>query len=429
MFSEAAPLSDWLAWLETLSPSEIKLGLERVQDVLVRLDLPRPPHVLLIAGTNGKGSSVAMTDALLRASGYRTGAYTSPHIFDYNERIVVDGQSASDDEIIAALGQVEAARGETELTYFEFGTLAAVVHFAAQNLDVWILEVGLGGRLDACNAIHPTASLITNVSLDHCDWLGNDVASIAVEKAGVMRDGRPTVFGHSTMPVAIANYADKIGAVLLQASRDFDHSIDSDGRWSWRGPTRVLEGLEPPGFMGAFQVGNAAAVLTLLEVSGLMERIDSRRVNDVLPDVSLMGRMQNLRIDGADWLVDVAHNPAAAEVLAGALATTATSGETVAIVGILDDKDLEGIIRPLAKCVDRWIAMTADSPRAVPASELARQISSLTDTACLMADSAEHAIEFARHRASENDRILVTGSFFTVGPVLNRLKTISRTKS
>ncbi len=174
MLPSGAPLSDWLAWLETLSPTEINLGLERVLLILGRLELPRPAHVLLIAGTNGKGSSVAMADALLRASGKRTGAYTSPHIDRYNERIVVNGSAASDAEIIAAFEQVETARGDTELTYFEFGTLAAAIVFAAAKLDVWILEVGLGGRLDATNAIEPSASLITNISLDHCDWLGAD---------------------------------------------------------------------------------------------------------------------------------------------------------------------------------------------------------------------------------------------------------------
>ena len=203
MLPSGAPLSDWLTSLESLSPTEINLGLERVQLILERLNLPRPAHVLLIAGTNGKGSSVAMTDALLRASGLHVGAYTSPHIRHYNERIVVNGIAASDAEIIAAFESIEALRGDTELTYFEFGTLAAAVVFAAAELDVWVLEVGLGGRLDASNAIPPTASLITNISLDHCDWLGDDIETIAAEKAGIMRRGIPTVYGDPDVPEAI----------------------------------------------------------------------------------------------------------------------------------------------------------------------------------------------------------------------------------
>lgn len=429
MLSKTAPLSDWLAWLETLSPTEIELGLERVRRVLSRLELPRPPHVLLVAGTNGKGSSVAMTDALLRASGYRTGSYTSPHILAYNERIVVDGNAVSDAQIIAGFEQVEALRDGTELTYFEFGTLTAAVIFAAAKLDVWILEVGLGGRLDATNAIEPTASLITNVSLDHCDWLGDDVEVIAVEKAGVMRDGLPTVFGSRDMPEAIAKRAHECGALLLRAGVDFDYQKGDGVTWEWRGPGGQLEMLAAPGFIGEFQIANAAAVLALLDVAGLMRKIDSSLINNVLPDVSLIGRMQTLKIDEASWLMDVAHNPAAAEELAATLTLTATSGQLVAIVGVLDDKDVDGMIAPLTRLVDRWIALRADSLRAVSANELARQISNITDMACLVADSPAHAVEFTRRRASENDRILVTGSFFTVGPVLNQLTTVSRPKS
>jgi len=270
MLPSAAPLSDWLTWLETLSPSEINLGLERVQLILERLDLPRPAHVLLIAGTNGKGSSVAMIDALLRASGQCVGAYTSPHISCYNERIVVNGLAASDAEIVAAFERIEAVRGETELTYFEFGTLAAVVVFAAAELDVWVLEVGLGGRLDATNAISPTASLITNISLDHCDWLGDDVETIAAEKAG----------------------AETTAATLLLAGRDFDSQVGEDHRWSWRGPSGELQDLQAPGLAGEFQTGNAAAVLALLDVAGFTGVIDAELINRVLPKVSLPGRLQ-----------------------------------------------------------------------------------------------------------------------------------------
>ncbi len=278
----AAPLSDWLAWLETLSPTEINLGLDRVQRVLLRLDLPMPAHLLLIAGTNGKGSSVAMTDALLRASGQRVGAYTSPHIRHYNERIVVNGATASDAEIIAAFKTIEAARENIELTYFEFGTLAAALLFAAADLDVWILEVGLGGRLDASNAFEPTASLITNVSLDHCDWLGDDVESIAAEKAGVMRCGVRTVFGATDVPQAVERQARTIGATLLLAGRDFDCQIAAEHNWSWHGPSGALWDLQPPGLAGEFQIMNAAAVLALLDAAGLMESIDAELINRVL---------------------------------------------------------------------------------------------------------------------------------------------------
>jgi dihydrofolate synthase/folylpolyglutamate synthase len=432
MLPSALPLSEWLAWLETLSPTEINLGLRRTQRVLERLELPRPRHILLIAGTNGKGSSVAMADALLRASGLCTGAYTSPHISCFNERIVLDGIAASDAELIAAFEQVEAARQGTQLTYFEFGTLAAAVIFAAADLDVWILEVGLGGRLDATNAIDPTASLITNISLDHCAWLGHDVESIAFEKAGVMRSEVSTVFGDSNAPAAIVSQASQRGAALLLAGRDYDFEFHEGGTWSWHGPSKSIEDLHPPGLMGEFQTGNAAAVLTLLDAAGLSDALDTRLVNQVLPNVSLMGRLQRLTLDtqgppGSEWLLDVAHNPAAASVLAKTLVGLQFSGETIAIVGILDDKDVEGVVGPLLVHVDRWIAMTADSKRAIAANELARQISNLAGRACLVAESATAAIESAQRTASENDRILATGSFFTVSPILEQLRALSRT--
>ena len=429
MSPSALPLSDWLTWLETLSPKEINLGLLRVQLILDRLELPRPAHVLLIAGTNGKGSSVAMTDALLRASGQHVGAYTSPHISRYNERIVVDGVAASDAEIVAAFERIEAVRGDTELTYFEFGTLAAAVVFAAAELDVWVLEVGLGGRLDATNAISPTASLITNISLDHCDWLGDDVETIAVEKAGVMRSGVPTVFGAVDVPDSIKTQAETTAAILLLLGRDFDFEVGEDDQWNWRGPSGELQGLQRPGLAGEFQKGNAAAVLALLDAAGFEGAINAQLINRVLPKVSLPGRLQRLVSDGHEWLIDVAHNPAAAEVLARTLGSMESSGSTFAIAGLLNDKDVAGVIGPLAEHVDTWVAMTAASDRAIPANELARQIANITGKSCLVTESPQEAIEFTRRNASENDRILATGSFFTVGPVLDQLATESRSKT
>jgi dihydrofolate synthase/folylpolyglutamate synthase len=429
MSPSALPLSDWLTWLETLSPKEINLGLLRVQLILDRLELPRPAHVLLIAGTNGKGSSVAMTDALLRASGQHVGAYTSPHISRYNERIVVDGVAASDAEIVAAFERIEAVRGDTELTYFEFGTLAAAVVFAAAELDVWVLEVGLGGRLDATNAISPTASLITNISLDHCDWLGDDVETIAAEKAGVMRSGVPTVFGAVDVPDSIKTQAETTAAILLLLGRDFDFEVGEDDQWNWRGPSGELQGLQRPGLAGEFQKGNAAAVLALLDAAGFEGAINAELINRVLPKVSLPGRLQRLVSDGHEWLIDVAHNPAAAEVLARTLGSMESSGSTFAIAGLLNDKDVAGVIGPLAEHVDTWVAMTAASDRAIPANELARQIANITGKSCLVTESPQEAIEFTRRNASENDRILATGSFFTVGPVLDQLATESRSKT
>lgn len=421
MLSSVSPLSEWLTWLETLSPVEINLGLERVEEVLATLQLTLPEDVLLIAGTNGKGSSVVMADALLRAKGLHVGAYTSPHIIRYNERIAVDGEPVDDMTITAAFATVEAARGDTMLTYFEFGTLAAAVIFAAAKVDVCLLEVGLGGRLDASNAFAPSASLITNVTLDHCDWLGADVESIAREKAGVMRNGRPTVYGSHVMPKSISQQAQACGAILLRAGSDFDARLDDDGRWTWRSPSATLTDLHAPGLRGEFQIGNAAAVLMLLESAGLAANMDTDFVNSVLPGLVLTGRMQTIDALGRHWIFDVAHNPAAAEVLAATLAAADFVGETIAITGLLNDKDLRGVVEPLLNVVDQWIAIPADSPRAVAVGELARQIANLSGRACMIAVSASDGVQFALRKASENDRILVTGSFFTVAPVIAQL--------
>lgn len=397
------PLADWLTWLETLSPTEIDLGLERVQAVLQRLDLDRPKHVLLIGGTNGKGSSVAMSEALLMEAGYSTGAYTSPHIERYNERVRVNGIEASDDEITEALLAVEAVRDGLELTYFEFGTLAAFVVFARRNVDVWILEVGLGGRLDATNAVDPDASLITNVSLDHCDWLGDDVESIAAEKAGIMRSGKPAVFADDNVPNVIRLHAKEIGAQLILP--------------------QIPDDLPRLGLAGEFQRRNAAGVLALLEAAGLTDAVEPQLVAEVLPKVSVAGRSQRLSLKGVECLIDVAHNPAAATVLGESLG--ADPRRTTAIVGVLDDKDLDGILKPLAPHISRWVAVTADSPRAISAAELSRRIANDCDKACLTAESMADALEYARRGAAENDRILITGSFFTVGPALRQIKEFS----
>jgi len=412
MLPAGAPLSEWLTWLETLSPVEINLGLERVHDVLGRLSLERPDHVLLVAGTNGKGSSVAMAEALLRAAGLQVGVYTSPHIIDYNERIAVNGRLASDREIVAAFETVEAVRNGVPLTYFEYGTLAALIVFSSAELDAWILEVGMGGRLDATNAVEPTAALITNVALDHCDWLGDDIETIAAEKAGVMRGGIPVVFGAAEVPEAIVAQADKVGAKLLLRNRDY-----------------TLEGVPQPGLAGEFQTDNAAAVIALLRASNIAAAVEPGLVAEVLPSVRLTGRGQRIEQDGIEWLLDVAHNPAAAEALAGMLGSGDRKGSTMAIIGMLDDKDVEGVAAPLNRHVDRWICVTADSHRALPAAELARRVANVCNRPCLVADSLDAALESARRDAAINDRILVTGSFYLVGPVLDLLRLYSPPKS
>jgi len=416
-------LDEWLPWLETLSPREIVLGLERVQTVLAVLDLPRPGIVINVAGTNGKGSSVAMLEALLTNAGHLTGCYTSPHVLRYNERIRIGGVPASDAAIISAFERVQAVRGDVPLTYFEFGTLAALVAFAAAAVDTLLLEVGLGGRLDAVNAVEPDACLITNISLDHTAWLGADVESIAREKAGIMRASKPVVFGAPDCPGAIRAHGREIGAEVLLAPTDFDYEIDDydTGRWSWHGRQAKLAALRQPALAGQVQYRNAAAVLALLEAMGLSKLLTTAQVNDSLGKLNLPGRLQVVE-SHQTWILDVAHNPAAATALGASLATLAGKRRITAVVGMLSDKDVAGVVEPLAGQVDAWIAVTAEGARAAPAQVLAQQIANSSLRPCLIAATIPAALAMAAQRSAAEEVILVTGSFHVVGPALNWLQ-------
>lgn len=419
-------LADWLVRLESFSPHEIELGLDRVRAVLDRLQPQLPGRVFHVAGTNGKGSSVALADALLSQSGALVGSYTSPHISRFNERVCVAGEPASDAEIVAAFERVDAARGATPLTYFEFGTIAALLVFASRDVDCAILEIGLGGRLDAVNAVEATAGLITNVSMDHSAWLGNDIESIAFEKAGIMRAGKSTVFGAAEVPESVLDHAQEIGADLVLAGRDYSWSSDNKG-WQWQGRHHCLRNLEYPSLRGDFQVSNAAGVLALVEAAGFDELLDVDLVNRAFTRTSLPGRLQSVTNEHR-WLLDVAHNAAAAGVLAEELAADPVPGKTVAIVGMLDDKDVDALVAPLHAHVDTWIAVTAASDRAIDAAELGRRIANYTNKACLVADDLLSAMDVARERAQADDRILVCGSFHVVGPALEALGLYSQRK-
>lgn len=415
-----SPLDDWLTRLETFSPHEIELGLSRVRAVLERLELSKPKRLLHVAGTNGKGSTVELARALLAETGEKIGTYTSPHVVRFNERICIDGIEVPDADIVAAFERVEAVRGDTALTYFEYGTLAAGVIFDTHGVDTVILEVGMGGRLDAVNAFEPDAGVITNVSLDHCDWLGRDIETIAREKAGIMRKGSPVIFGSSTVPAAVLRHADETDADLRLAGRDFDWTIGEES-WDWRGRDVELRGLAPPSLKGDIQVSNAAGVLALIEAMGLADLLQRECVDRAFTSVELRGRMQVIDTD-RQWILDVAHNPAAAEVLGDTLAAGDQEARTVAIIAALDDKDVAGIVAALEPVVDHWVAVAADNPRAIPVDELARQVANAANRACLEAGTLADAFDFARSVTDANDRVLVTGSFYIVGPALEALR-------
>jgi len=417
-------IGDWLHWLETLSPHEIDLGLDRVQVVLERLALERPHRVITVAGTNGKGSSVAMLEAILIANGESVGSYTSPHLHDFNERIRIDGEAASDQDIVAAFESIESLRDGIPLTYFEFGTLAALVLFDRARPGTVILEVGLGGRLDAVNAVDPDACLITNVTLDHCDWLGDDVESIAAEKAGVMRGQTPVVFASTTVPQAIIAESERTGANLILLERDYGFATNADNLWNWSGSNAELIGLQRPSLEGEHQVQNAAGVLALIESLGPGALLDLGTVNKALTSVDLPGRMQRFEQAGKNFIVDVAHNVDSARVLCEAVESIESIegiDRVFVVIGVLAGKDVAGIVTALQAAATRWIACTPDSAKPVSAGELAREIAQRSGKPCLISGSVVQAVREVLARAAESDLIVITGSFQTVAPALRCL--------
>jgi len=409
-------LDDWLNWQETLHPRAIDLGLERVRAVLARLQPAPPPHVVItVGGTNGKGSCVALLEAILRAAGHRVGAYTSPHLLRYNERIRVDGADADDATICRAFARIDAARGERSLSYFEFGTLAALDIFRDAGLDVAVLEVGLGGRLDAVNAVDADAALVVSVGIDHTDWLGPDRDSIGREKAGIYRPGRPAICADPDPPPRLLHHARQLGARLLRVGLDYDFArTGQTWRW-WAGDSR-LDGLPLPALSGRHQIGNAAAALAALH--GLRDRLPivAAAVHAGLAQVRLPGRFQVFP-GAVEWILDVAHNPHAAAVLADNLRERPCAGQTSAIVGLLADKDAEGVIRAMAGIVDAWYPVTLAGPRGRAGAELADILRSAGARATAQEDVRE-ACRSALTAARPGDRIVVFGSFHAVAPAL-----------
>lgn len=418
-------LSDWLAWQETLHPSAIDLGLERLNRALLRLGWQRPKcPVITVGGTNGKGSCVALLGRILGEAGYRVGTFTSPHLVDYNERITLDGRQVSDASLMAAFERIDAARGADTLTFFEFNALAALLVFETAGLDVMVLEVGLGGRLDAANAVDADVALVTSIALDHCDWLGPDVTSIGREKAGIFRAGRPAVFGAPDMPDSVAEVAQAVGARLLRAGRDFTYTRNGE-HWSWQGSSQRWNDLPPPALLGDVQYDNASAVLAALE--SLSDRLPVNRDAIVrgLRSVQLAGRFQTFQRDGIEWVVDVAHNPAAARVLAQTLRLKPLSdaaARTFAVCGILGDKDIEGVAAELRDSFTQWVIVKPASGRALDENVLADRLRRGGVSVATVAPTVAAGCEAARAIARPGDRIVAFGSFLTAGPALDWLR-------
>ncbi|MGB5104550.1 MAG: bifunctional tetrahydrofolate synthase/dihydrofolate synthase [Steroidobacteraceae bacterium] len=416
-------LQDWLAWQETLHPQAIELGLERVRRVLARTGW-RPPSqpVVTVGGTNGKGSVVALLAAMLRGGGYRVGTFTSPHLVDYRERIRLDGAMASEASLVAAFERIADALADDSLTFFEFNTLAALLVFETAAPDAIVLEVGMGGRLDAVNLVEPDVAVVVSVGLDHMEWLGPDVEAIGREKAGIFRRGRPAIVGTATPPRSVLETAHALGVVPALRSRDFDGVPRDDGSWDYCDAAGRLDALPRPGLAGDVQVANAATALAALrKLSGRLP-IDRAAIEEGLRAVFLPGRFQRVAdARGFEWVLDVAHNPDSARVLAANLARLPVPGRSFAVCGMLADKDVAGVVGLLREIIDRWYAAGTAGPRSLLASELASRAKA-AGMEMVEGGSIVEAMRLAAGEARPGDRVVVFGSFHTVGPALAELR-------
>lgn len=414
-----ATVDEWLTWQEHLHPAAIELGLERVGVVAEALGLHRPSYrVITVSGTNGKGSCVAYLDACLRATGLRVGRYTSPHLLRYHERIAVDDKDIDDASLCAAFAAVDEARGDTALTYFEFGTLAALHHFGGAACDVVVLEVGMGGRLDATNILDADAALLVSVGIDHTEWLGPDRESIGYEKAGIFRPGRPAVCADRDPPQSVIKHADAVGAHWLQVGVHYHHQINGE-TWSFDGLRLNYTGLPLPPLPGAeVQVGNAAAALAVLDA--LPDLFPDSRETFVagLGATRLRARVERVR-QRPTVIVDVTHNADGARSLATTLTAAPVPGRTRAVCAMLGDKAVVPTLAAMDILVDDWIVAGLPGPRGRDASWMAEQASAagLRGTVSLAPDVAS-ALQQALSISRDDDRIVVFGSFYTAAAAL-----------
>jgi dihydrofolate synthase / folylpolyglutamate synthase len=411
-------LQDWLAHCERLHPKTIDMTLERTLAVRDRLGLRLDCVVITVAGTNGKGSTCAMLESIALAAGWRVGLYIKPHLVHFEERCRVGGASVSADALLPHFEAVEAARGDTTLTYFEFTTLAIMRCLSQQPLDVVILEVGLGGRLDAVNAIDTDCAIVTSIDLDHTEYLGPDRESIGHEKAHIMRRGKPAIVSDPLPPASVAAYAHSVGADLWLVGRDFNHSGDRQ-QWRWAGRGKRLNGLAFPALRGANQLLNASGVLAAFEALRDKLPVPAQAIRQGLAMVELPGRFQI--VPGQPTLVlDVAHNPHSVAALAANLDAMGFYPRTHAVFGAMHDKDLAGLVQRLAPLVEDWYCTDLPLPRAATAQVLAQAVRGVQPKANVSTHaSPTQALAAALGRADPADRILIFGSFLTVGGVLH----------
>ena len=407
-------LDEWLAWQEGLHFTAIDLGLDRCREVAEKMGLLQFDFkVISVAGTNGKGSSVTMLDMILRRSGYATGKYTSPHLLRYNERICIDGKEVNSDLLCRSFDRIDKARGEISLTYFEFGTLAALDIFRQSNLDIIIMEVGLGGRLDAVNILDADVALVTSLDIDHERWLGSDRESIAREKAGIFRAGKPAVCSDPNPPGSIMEKARQTGTALELLNDSYHYEIQGD-HWNWKSGELEYRDLAIPGPVDNYQVQNAAGVLKVLQCLANDLAVSEEAVITSMQDFHLNGRFQHVPGD-ISYVLDVAHNRQAASMLIDNLEKLPEAGKTHCVMGMFKDKNHENVFRELNPLMDYWYLSELDSDRAAQPDDLNAALSSLSSPVdSSIFGTVVDALEAASKRAKPGDRIVITGSFLTV---------------
>jgi dihydrofolate synthase / folylpolyglutamate synthase len=409
-------LQDWLVYIEALHPKVIAMGLERVQTVADNLQLKPNFPIITVAGTNGKGSVCAMLSQIYVEAGYRVGCYTSPHLMRYNERVSVNLKTISDDDLCAAFAAVEVARGDVALTYFEMGTLAAMWHFCRQNLDICILEVGLGGRLDAVNIFEPNCAIVTAIDMDHMEYLGNTREKIGFEKAGIFRANTMAICGDENPPQSVLNYAKQIGANLALINRDFSLKKMSQG-WQYSADN-IHFSMPNLGLAGDFQGNNAACALRAVQHFQELLPASQANIHEALGAVKLLGRFQQI-LANPQIVVDVAHNPQAAKSLANNLKSMPCAGKTLAVFAMLADKDISGVVSAVKSHIDAWFLADIHTARGASAKDLDKILKlQVVQLPTQLFANVTDALASACKNANKNDRIIVFGSFYTVADAI-----------
>lgn len=414
-------LEKWLEWQESLHFTAIELGLERCKRVADNMGLLKPTYnVISVAGTNGKGSSITLLDKILRDAGYKIGRYTSPHLLKYNERICINGENVSDTELCESFDRIDRARGDISLTYFEFGTLTALDLFRQHNVELALLEVGLGGRLDAVNVLDADVALITSIDIDHQQWLGNDRESIAREKAGIFRNKAIAVCSDSNPPQSLLNCAAALGTPLSIAGRDYQYSSNDDS-WSWESKDLSLRDLPRPMQYCDFQLQNAAGVLMVLDKIQHEYPVSKENIAQGLNSFRIDGRMQIIPGE-VTKILDVAHNSQSVKVLVENLNVIPCVGQTHILVGMLKDKDHGEVLKVLSEVADTWSVVTLAQERGSEAKMLLSDLSSLgIEENITEFKNVDDALTSLHQTSKSGDRIVITGSFLTVGEALRKL--------